>query len=79
MKSTVGWIKEGILNLDVFAVEGLEGIAFGPYDLDYSLGIPGAGAEHPHVARALTEIEQRTARQERDYPRTTVWRQNYPV
>lgn len=53
--------KEGIQNLDsILAVEGLDGIAFGPYDLGYSIGIPGAGAEHPEVASALTEIEERT-------------------
>ena len=50
--------KEGIQNLDaILAVEGLDGIAFGPFDLGYSLGIPGAGAEHTEVARALTEIK----------------------
>ncbi len=51
----------GLDNLDaILAVEGLDGIAFGPFDLGYSLGLPGAGAEHPEVARVLDEIEDRT-------------------
>lgn len=51
----------GFANLDaILAVEGLDGIAFGPYDLGYSLGFPGAGAEHPEVARLHDEIERRT-------------------
>ncbi len=51
----------GFDNLDaILAVEGLHGIAFGPYDLGYSLGLPGAGAEHPAVAHLLDEIARRT-------------------
>ncbi len=53
--------RRGFDNLDaILAVEGLDGVAFGPYDLGYSLGLPGAGAEHPTVARLHGEIERRT-------------------
>jgi len=53
--------KLGYENLDaILAVEGLHAIAFGPFDLGFSLGLPGAGAEHPEIRRILDDITQRT-------------------
>lgn len=53
--------KTGYDNLDdILAVEGLDGIAYGAFDLAYSLGLPGEGADHPEVARVHADIEART-------------------
>lgn len=53
--------KLGYENLDaILAVDGLHAIAFGPFDLGFSLGLPGAGAEHPTIRRILDDITQRT-------------------
>lgn len=52
---------KGVNNLDdILATDGLDAIAFGAFDLGYSMGLPGSGAEHPQVAEVLGEIEQRT-------------------
>lgn len=45
---------------DILAVEGLDGIVFGPFDLAFSYGLHGQGADHPQVAALLDEIERRT-------------------
>ena len=53
--------KLGYENLDdILAVEGLHAIAFGPFDLAFSAGLPGEGANHPEIARMQTDIERRT-------------------
>lgn len=53
--------QRGYENLDdILAVEGLHALAFGAFDLAFSLGLPGAGAEHPEVARVMADIETRT-------------------
>lgn len=41
---------------DILAVDGLDGIIVGPYDLSASLGVPGQ-FDHPQVREALQRIE----------------------
>jgi 2-keto-3-deoxy-L-rhamnonate aldolase RhmA len=45
---------------EILAVDGLHAIAFGPFDLAFSMGYPGEGANHPEVRRVLDDIEVRT-------------------
>lgn len=55
--------QRGYANLDeILAVEGLDAIAFGAFDLGFSLGLHGEGADHPRVAQVLADIERRTRR-----------------
>ena len=50
--------KLGYENLDdILSIEGLHAIAFGPFDLAFSAGLPGEGASHPEIGRMLTDIE----------------------
>lgn len=50
---------EGVRNLDtILAVEGLDVIFVGPYDLSQSLGVPGE-VEHPKVLEAVEDIVNR--------------------
>lgn len=52
--------KRGYENLDdILAVEGLHAVAFGPFDLAFSLNLPGQGAGHPEVDRIQADIKQR--------------------
>ena len=52
--------RRGYENLDeILAVEGLDAIAFGHFDLAASLGFPGEGADHPEVARIQADIAVR--------------------
>lgn len=52
--------QKGYENLDeILAVKGLHAIAFGPFDLGFSLGLAGAGAEHPEIERIQTDMETR--------------------
>ena len=44
---------------EILAVKGLHAIAYGPFDLGFSLGLPGAGADHPDVARIQSDMEVR--------------------
>ena len=62
----------GYANLDeILAVKGLHAIAFGPYDLGFSLGLPGAGADNPEIGRILADIEARTRAAGNGLPATT--------
>ncbi len=52
--------KTGYDNLDdILAVEGLHAIAFGSFDLGFSLGLGGAGASHPEVDRIQADMTRR--------------------
>lgn len=53
--------EEGIANLDeIAAVEGIDVVFIGPYDLSQSLGIPGKVADE-RVERRMVDICERTA------------------
>jgi len=53
---------ESVNNLDsILAVEGIDGIIVGPYDLSASMGMPG-NYEHPDVQAALARIDEITLR-----------------
>jgi len=48
--------EEGIVNLDeILAVEGIDVIFIGPYDLSQSLGVPGE-VSHPLVEQKMVEV-----------------------
>lgn len=48
---------EGVTNLEeILAVEGIDGVLVGPYDLSGSLGFPGR-FDHPDVVEAVQRIE----------------------
>lgn len=49
---------EAVQNLEeIVAVEGIDGIIVGPYDLSASMGMPG-NYEHPDVQKALARIDE---------------------
>ncbi len=51
--------KEALANLDaILAVEGLDVVFVGPYDLSQSLGVPGQ-VQHASVVQAVAEIVRR--------------------
>lgn len=53
---------ESVHNLEsILAVEGIDGIIIGPYDLSASMGMPG-NYEHPDVFDALKKVEEVTKR-----------------
>lgn len=52
--------KMGYENLDdILAINGLHAIAYGPFDLGFSLGLPGEGADHPEVAQVQADMKAR--------------------
>ncbi|MEX6686007.1 aldolase/citrate lyase family protein [Danxiaibacter flavus] len=49
---------EAVQNLEeIVAVEGIDGIIVGPYDLSASMGMPG-NYEHPDVQKALARVDE---------------------
>lgn len=51
---------EGVKNVaDIAAVEGVDVVQIGPFDLSYDMGIPGQ-FEHPEFIEALTAVETAT-------------------
>jgi len=53
---------DSVHNLEeILAVEGVDGIIVGPYDLSASMGMPG-NYEHPDVVLALKKVEETTLR-----------------
>lgn len=46
---------------DILAVDGIDGIIIGPYDLSASMGMPG-NYEHPDVIEALRKVEETAKR-----------------
>lgn len=53
--------RRGYENMDdIVAVEGIDAVTFGPFDLGTSLGYAGEGAGHPEIDRVQADIEKRT-------------------